>query len=249
MRRIWPVSPVGAPSEPPSDAAAVDEHVTRARPIPEGRPWVMANMVTSLDGAATRAGKSGGLGGAGDRMVFHAVRALPDAILVGAGTVRAERYRPPAVPEGREAAPRLAIVSGQLDLDVDLPCLRDASPDARPWILTGSDAPAERRTLLEPFAEIVEVGPGRVAADAALAVLADAGMSIVLCEGGPSLLGQLAAADLLDEWYVTIAPMVLAGRASRITRADLDADQHLRLDSVLTDGADLLVAYVRASIG
>jgi riboflavin biosynthesis pyrimidine reductase len=209
----------------------------------------MANMVSSLDGGATRAGRSGGLGGAGDRMVFGAVRALPDAILVGAGTVRAERYRPPSVPEGRDVAPRLAIVSGQLDLDVDLPCLRDAAPDARPWILTGADAPAERRAVLEPFAEIVDVGAGRVSADGALAVLAEAGAGIVLCEGGPSLLGQLAAADLLDEWYLTVAPIVVAGQGGRITRADVEVDRHLRLDSVLTDGADLLLAYVRASVG
>jgi riboflavin biosynthesis pyrimidine reductase len=209
----------------------------------------MANMVASLDGAATRAGRSGSLGGDGDRLVFQAVRALPDAILVGAGTVRAERYRPPAVPEGRDVAPRLAIVSGRLDLDPDLPCLRDADPERRPWVFTGGDAPADRRARLEPLAEIVELGAGPVAASDALAVLDDAGARVVLCEGGPSLLGQLVAADLLDEWFVTIAPIVVAGSGGRIARTDLEADQHLRLDSVLSDGADLLLAYVRAAVG
>ena len=249
MRRIWPIPPIGASADPPSDVAAVHEHVARARPAPEGRPWVIANMVTSLDGAATRSGRSGGLGGDGDRLVFRAVRALPDVILVGAGTVRAERYRPPATPEGRDVAPRLAIVSGSLDLDVDLPCLRDADPAARPMIFTGADAPVDRRAALDPLADIVDVGPGRVSATGALSVLRDVGAHVVLCEGGPSLLGQLAEADLLDEWYVTVAPIVVAGHESRIARSEVEVDRHLRLDSVLSDGADLLLAYVRAQVG
>jgi riboflavin biosynthesis pyrimidine reductase len=209
----------------------------------------MANMVSSLDGAATRAGRSGGLGGDADRAVFHALRTLPDVILVGAGTVRAERYRPPSVAAGREVAPRLAIVSGRLLLDPDLPCLRDAPAGQEPIVLTGDDAPADRRARLEPLAQVVSLGPGPVSAPRAVAALSDAGARLVLCEGGPTLLGQLAEHDLIDEWFVTVAPLAVGGREARIAVSDVEVDRHLRLDSVLSDGADVLLAYVRASVG
>ena len=80
---------------------------------PTGRPWVLVNMVASIDGATAVDGRSGGLGGPGDKAVFHALRAVADVILVGAGTVRAEHYGPaaprrrgPGPPACRGARPR-----------------------------------------------------------------------------------------------------------------------------------------------
>jgi riboflavin biosynthesis pyrimidine reductase len=177
--------------------------------------------------------------------VFRAVRSVPDTILVGAATVRAERYHPPAAPAGRDRGPQLAIVSGRLDLDPELPCFRDARPGERPWILTGSDAPSDRRAALEDRAEVIDVGPGRVSAIDGLAALAERSAEVVLCEGGPSLLGQLAEHDVIDEWLVTVAGVAVAGVGGRIARLDHEVDQRQVLASAITDGRDLFLAYVR----
>ena len=94
------------------------------------RPWVRANMIESADGAAAVDGLSGGLGGPADREVFGLLRALAGVILVGAGTVRAEAYRPArvaprwaALRTGRTATPPIAVLSGRLDLDPAGPLL------------------------------------------------------------------------------------------------------------------------------
>src|SRR4051794_21978816 len=106
------------------------------------RPWVMANMISSLDGAATVDGRSGQLGGPGDRELFHALRGRADTILVGAGTVRAERYGPARIDE-RDRARRaelglperalIVIVTASLELDPELPVFGD--PTARPVVM------------------------------------------------------------------------------------------------------------------
>jgi riboflavin biosynthesis pyrimidine reductase len=220
-------------------------HLARDRRGRAGSPWIMTNMVASLDGSVTRAGRSGALAGPGDRRVFRAVRSVPDTILVGAATVRAEGYHPPAAPPGRDRGPRLAIVSGRLDLDPDLPCFRDAKAGERPWVLTGSDAPSDRRAALEGLAEVIDVGPGRVSAIDGLAALAARGAEVVLCEGGPTLLGQLAEHDLIDEWLVTIAGVVVAGSGGRIAHLGHEVDQRQVLASAITDGRDLFLAYLR----
>ena len=88
------------------------------------RPWVRANMVASTDGAASADGRSGGLSGRADKEIFGLLRSLADVVLVGAGTARAEHYRPaqtasirPELRTGRTATPPIAVISGRLDLD------------------------------------------------------------------------------------------------------------------------------------
>lgn len=154
----------------PQPAAEVDPlalYVAAVRTPPGGRPWVMVNMIASADGAVAVGGASGGLGSPADRAVFAAARACADWILVGAGTVRAERYRLPrpsaAVRAARRAAgrserPGLAVVSASLDFDPDLPMLADRRPgEDRPLILTGPDAPADRAERLAETAEVVRL--------------------------------------------------------------------------------------------
>lgn len=224
----------------------IEAHLRTSRERPQGRPWVIANMVSSLDGAASLSGRSGKLAGAGDRAVFHSLRELPDAILVGASTVRAERYGPPR-PRPDGIAPRLVIVSMSLDLPADLPAIAEAGPDRRPLILTGTtdreDALVDR---LGDRVEVQVLDGDRVDPRAALAALADRGVGVVLCEGGPRLLGQLVAADLLDEWYVTIGAVAVVGGAHRITAFAEEVERRFLLRSVLQDGDDLFLAYERA---
>ena len=156
----------------PRPAAEVDSlalYSAAVRNSPAGRPWVMVNMIASADGAVAVGGASGGLGSPADRAVFAAARACADWILAGAGTVRAERYRLPRpsaavraarLAAGRSERPGLAVVSASLDLDPDLPMLADRRPgEARPLILTGPDAPADRAERLAQTAEVVRLEP------------------------------------------------------------------------------------------
>ncbi len=184
------------------------------RPAPPGRPWVLANMVASVDGAFAVDGRSGGLGGEPDRQMFTAVRSLPDVILVGAGTARTERYRRPApgpaaalrTARGQAPAPRLAVVSNQGHVPADQPFLHGDGPD--PLVFHPSTA---ARADLPEGVEPVEMGTHTVDLAGLLAFLAGSGARTVLCEGGPTLLGDLHAADLVDEYFVTLAPNTVGG--------------------------------------
>ncbi len=188
----------------------------------DGRPWLFTNMVTSLDGAAAVDGLSGPMGDDDDRLMFRALRASADAILVGAGTVNAEGYRPPQrspevdasrISTGRKPRPVIAVVSASLSIDPNLELFND--PTYRPIIFTADRAAADRRAALADRAEIVTLGPERVDLGAALAHLGAVGHLTVLSEGGPTLNGQLIRAGLVDEWNLTIAPLLVGGSAPR----------------------------------
>ncbi len=224
----------------------------RSGPHP-GRPWLRANMVASVDGAAELAGRSGALSGAADREIFGVLRALADVILVGAGTARAEQYRPArvsprwaALREGRPAAPPIAVLSGQLDLDPASPLLAQPAA-ARTIVLTVRSAPADRRAALAAAADVVTAGDTSVQPGLAIQALADRGYQRILAEGGPHLLGQLAAAGWLDEMCLTISPLLAAGDAGRIIQASQPAvsQGRLTLAHVLTDDSYLFCRYLR----
>jgi riboflavin-specific deaminase-like protein len=239
--------------EPLDEVDPDDVYPADDRPAPAGRPWVLLNMVTSVDGATALEGRSGALGGGADRAVFRVLRSVPDVIMVGAATVRAERYGPPRTSEAHQAArrargqdpfPRLAIVSGRLDLDVGAE-LFTATP-TRPIVITASAAPADRRAELAEVADLVVAGDERVDLAAALAELRGLDRSVVLCEGGPSLNAQLLAAGLVDEVCATIGPVLVGGSSKRmIEAATPDTPEPLRLVRLLEADGVLLVRYVR----
>jgi riboflavin biosynthesis pyrimidine reductase len=193
------------------------------RPAPGTRPWVTVDMVSSIDGATAVDGRSGGLGGPADKAVFRALRAVPDVILVGAATARAEAYGPvrldPEVQARRAArgqgqVPRLALLSGRVDLD-PAAAVFDAAEQV-PLILTTSTSATEHRDRFEGRAELVAVGEGSVDLTLALGALRDRGARIVLAEGGPTINGQLVAAGLVDEWCQSLAPLLASGDSARV---------------------------------
>jgi riboflavin biosynthesis pyrimidine reductase len=205
---------------PVDPAAAIAE--ARTRWSATGRPYVIANFVSSLDGRASIDGGSSGLGDAGDREVFRALRACADAVLVGTGTLAAEHYgalvREPSVSAlrarlGLPAQPPLVTVtrSGRIP---DIPLLDD--PESTLIVYCGA-APA----LGEVAASVhVELRPPE--ALTLPAVLADLrrthGIERLLCEGGPSILGDLVAAGVCDELFLTLAPKLAGGDGPAITR-------------------------------
>jgi riboflavin biosynthesis pyrimidine reductase len=219
---------------------------------PPDRPWVLANMIASLDGATHVDGLSGGLGSDADRLTFRAIRAVADMILVAAGTARSEQYHPvrtnPDVVESRLARgqaerPRLAIVTRHLDLDFDGELF--TSPDP-PIVLTTEKAPQTRVRLAEDRTTVVQFPGDRVDVGDAVRALGELGAHIVLSEGGPTLIGQLAVADVLDELCLSTSPLLVGGDAARVTDVATTTHRRFELSRVLEADSMLLLRYVRA---
>jgi riboflavin biosynthesis pyrimidine reductase len=230
------------------------------------RPWVLANMIASVDGAATDpTGRSAGLGGPADRQVFSAIRAVADIVLAGAGTVRTERYGPALMPpsledarraRGQSARPRIAVVTRSLVLDLELPLFREATDEDRPLVITTtagldrvrSTAGATATQDLAMVAEIVVAGDESVDWDTAVRALrATARAGVVLVEGGPNTIAQLVAADLVDELCLTVSPQLAGAGGQRIVvGVESEAPRRLALDRVLIEDDYLFLRYLRA---
>lgn len=219
---------------------------------PAASPCFRFNFVASVDGAVSWNGRSGDLGDDADRRVFGLLRSTADAVLVGAGTVRAEGYAGELVPAevrmqrtrlGLAAHPGIAVVSGSLDLDPGSDFLTEAP--VRPLILTAASAPAAARAALERVADVVTAGNETVEPREAAGVLHRRGYSRVLCEGGPQLFGSFQAAGLVDELCLTLSPVFAGGTAGRISSAAPPELTTLRLRHVMRSADTLLLRYAR----
>ncbi|MEO5876117.1 MAG: dihydrofolate reductase family protein [Streptosporangiaceae bacterium] len=197
-------------------------------------PWLRANMVSSVDGAATgEGGVTADLGNAADRELFLRLRDLAEVVLVGAGTVRAEGYGP-------VAGGTLAIVSRSLDLDFGSTAFTEAT--ARTIVITV--AAADRLEEARAHADVIVAGETAVDFAVAVAELHSRGLTKILCEGGPVILAQVAAAGLLDELCLTVSPRLLGGAAPRILHG-LPVDVALTLAAVRHEDDHLFLRYTR----
>ncbi|HTQ89042.1 MAG TPA: pyrimidine reductase family protein [Streptosporangiaceae bacterium] len=219
------------------------------------RRWLRANMVATADGAASLNGVTRGISSDTDRRVFALLRTLCDVILVGASTVREEKYKP-ARPEelwshlrdGRPPTPPIAVVTRRLDLDPDSPLITAAPAHARTIVITTASAPAAQRDQLARHAEIVIAGQDTVDLAAAVDALAERGHRRMLTEGGPRLLAQLIEAGLVNELCLTIGPLLAGPGAGRIVAGTVPGSGSwpLRLAHVLEDQGFLLCRYTRS---
>lgn len=213
----------------------------------------------SLDGSVTLGDLSAGLGGPADLQALARVRDAADVLLVGATTVRDETYPPyPGGPERRAArvakglapAPPVAMVTRTGELPAGHPLVADP---ARPPVVIAAAADEDRvRTALAvhpagPAVDLVVAGDAAVDWPAALAALAARGLTRVSCEGGPRLAGDLVAADLVDEVFLTIAPALVGGDGPRLTVGAPRGRRELALVSALAHGDELLLRYARAA--
>lgn len=215
-------------------------------------------MVAALDGSTSIDGRSAGLGGEADALAFRRLRDATDVVLVGAATVRAEGYGPGAVDGPRRAArlarglsphPRIVVVSARADLGVDHALLGPRPDDApSPLLVVPSvmDAPSERRLaalVATGRLEVARVGTGgTMTAEDLVAVLDRLGARAVLCEGGPTLASQLVTADLVDETFLTIAPMVVGADGPRLLAAP---SAHGRSDGPAMPGGPAVASPLR----
>jgi riboflavin biosynthesis pyrimidine reductase len=214
-------------------------------PVHSGRPWVIGNFVTTLDGvvALNDSDQSGGGEISGfnqhDRMVMGLLRAVADAVIVGAGTLRsarqhlwtAEHIYPALADEyqqlrsrlGKSGPPLTVIVTASGAIDMALPLFQ---PGKVPVLVVTTQEGAQRiREHALPRSVQVEAvqEAGSISAREILKAVSSARQSnLILVEGGPQLMGDFFAERCLDELFLTLAPQV-AGRDDASERPGLVA--------------------------
>jgi len=209
--------------------ADLDEEAVDAAYAWPDAPWLRANMVATIDGAAWGAdGRSASISSPADKDLFGRLRATADVILVGAGTARTEDYGPARhreryaarrIADGRTPAAVIAVVTRSGELD---PTARlftgsvDGLPRSAPIVVTCESSYAATRDRLGSVADVIAVGTHDVDLAAMRSVFIDRGLVRMHCEGGPALLGALLAADLVDELLLTTTPLLSAGAAHPI---------------------------------
>jgi riboflavin biosynthesis pyrimidine reductase len=217
----------------------------------DGRPWVLLNMIVSVDGAIAVDGLSGGLGGPGDHAVFTTLRGLADVVLVAAGTARAEQYRPARSDEatrearrarGQSDAAAIAVVTRSLDLDLDSELFVDGVGTT---VVTTLDADPDTLRSVAERAVVVTAGEGDVDLATAIATLADRHGPLVLAEGGPRLNGALMEADVVDELCITVSAMVVGGDGGRMTAGGHHDPRRYALERAIVHEDLLFTRYLR----
>jgi riboflavin-specific deaminase-like protein len=206
LERLYPDRGRTTPAELASGMRLGDQ-------APPERPYVVVNMVSTIDGKATIDWRTKGLSDELDRELFHHLRTQADVVMVGAGTVRAERYgritkteelMDKRAAEGLEREPLAVVVSGRLDLPPDLPLLQE--PEQRVVIATAADTQLDGTAAQVEYLTTGEDLPLLMAR-----LREDYGVRSILCEGGPTLNAHLLAAGLVDEFFVTLSPQIVGG--------------------------------------
>ena len=214
---------------------------------PDHRPYVVTNFALTVDGKATLHGRSGAIGSDTDTEFLVCLRTRVDAVMIGAGTMRAERYgRPVADPgkrgrrerRGMSQDPLLIIVSGRLDIPWDAPVFSDRG--ARVLIFTTSDAESPQT---EAQVRIVR-HEGAVDLREALGYLRrERGVRALLCEGGPRLHAQLIDAGLVDELFITRASKLAGGPGPGLVVDLSELERPLELAWLLDSDGELFARY------
>jgi riboflavin biosynthesis pyrimidine reductase len=214
---------------------------------PEDRPFVYLNMVSTVDGRAAIEGRTRALGSVTDTLLLTELRTLADAVLIGSGTLRAEGYgklvgNPERVArreaEGRPATPTAVLLSRSLDLPWDAGLF--AATDQPVLVYTEADAAPPATAAPLELVRLSECTP-----PAALRDLRARGVRALLCEGGPTLNRALLASGVVDELFLTLAPLLAGNAASlRIVEGeDLPELLGLALEWVLHHDDELYLRY------
>lgn len=185
-------------------------------------PWLRANMVSTIDGAAASPdGLSEGISSPADRRIFGRLRGLADVVFVGAGTARSEGYRPARVKpdfadrraqNGQSVVPAIAVVTRSLQVDLSMPLYSESLVPT--IIVTCESADSSLVQAAQRTCEVIVCGESNVDLPSAVTSLHDRGLTRIHSEGGPRLLADLIATDLLDELLLTLSPAIAGGSFS-----------------------------------
>jgi riboflavin biosynthesis pyrimidine reductase len=237
------------PEQGPLEADDAYRDLRLAELAPPNRPYVIANMIASVDGRATVGGRSGELGSDTDRKLFGSLRGEVDAVMAGTATIEIENYGPlirdAALREQRRARglqeiPWAVTATRSMELPAQARLFQD--PDSHIIVLTSS----EREPPPCPATLTVErVGDERLDFVAGMERLRVAhGIRSLLLEGGPTLLGAMTAAGVVDELFLTRSPKLVEGGEPTILEGpELAAPIDLELLSLLRDGSYLFARY------
>lgn len=208
---------------PPSSSVTLDE--AYAGPLGRhcDRPWIGLCMVASLDGSTVVDGVSAGLSSENDLGVLLRLRALADVIVVGAGTVRGEGYGPPSKP-----GQRIGVVTARGSVDTSTELFTSGAG----FVITTLQSEFDERGV-----DVIRAGAAEVDLGAAIARIPDVcpGTRFIQAEGGPTLNGALAAADLLDELNITTSPATVGGTGPRLVSNAPDHSNRYDLAQMVVD--------------
>jgi riboflavin-specific deaminase-like protein len=219
---------------------------SRAR---DDRPYVVANMIATVDGRAALEGRTQTMSTPVDRALFHSLREQVDAVMVGTGTIALERYGPLVRDEerrkrrkerGLEEVPLAVTASRSMELPVEAPLFQDAA--SRILALTNSSreppgCPATVEVLRIPGEEIDFVAGME-------ALRGGHGVRALLLEGGPTVLAAMLASGVVDELFLSLSPLVAgAGGEPSIVEGALPGPGRLRLISLFEDASYLYLRY------
>lgn len=214
MRRLLPSA---------DDQITLEEAYSAPLGRHDDRPWVGLSMVSSIDGSTVLDGASAGLSSANDIAVLGQLRAVADVVVVGAGTARGEGYGPPKKP-----GQRIGVItrSGTVDLDTEL------FTSGAGFVITTETAPVDGDAV-----DVIRVGVDDIDLPAAIAAIPDLcpDARFVQAEGGPTLNGAFAQADLFDEMNITTSPSIIGGSGLRLVNNGPDLAQRFTLEQLLID--------------
>ena len=215
------------------------------------RPYLAVNFAVTIDGRAAVEGRAGPIGSRTDMEMLQLLRTHADAVMIGAGTMRAERYgrmvSDSALRERRESLglapdPLAVLISGRLDLPWDATLFSAGAGEV--IVFTTADVdPPETET---PVQVIRQDGPGIDLLEVLRHLRVELGVRGLLCEGGPGLHSELQALELVDEVFVTIAPKLAGGEEPRLIEGDLPRRSEWELAWLLEQDGELFARYRRA---
>jgi riboflavin-specific deaminase-like protein len=215
------------------------------------RPYLVLNFATTLDGRAAISGRSGAIGSDTDTEMLQRLRTHVDAVMIGAGTMRAERYgRMVSDPDFRAYRERIGlthdplgvIVSNRLELPWDAGLFTDGGGQVVVFTASEEDPPKTATPVT------VVRHPEGVELDRALEwLLSERDIKSILCEGGPTLHGRLREGGLADELFLTIAPKIAGGEGPRILEGALPDIDQVELAWLLESSGELFARYRRMS--
>jgi riboflavin-specific deaminase-like protein len=235
------------PDPGPTNVGQQLDELDLAAQAHDHRPYVITNFAITLDGQATIQGRSGAIGSDADTRMLVGLRTKVDAVMIGAGTMRAERYGR-VVPDPEKRArrerdglphdPLAVVISGRLDLPWDAPLFTEGGGRVLIFTVSETEAP-ETRTPVE-----VVRHDGRVDLAAALTHLrAEHDVRSLLCEGGPRVHAQLIDAGLVDELFVTHAAKLAGGEGPGLVTGLPELERPVELAWLLEQDGELFARY------